>query len=330
MVQTKGLNTLKFADKLAEAPEYEPLSALSTDASSCDESIFSDRNRKLERYTRSKDRLVFCLNIINMMVTCVLLTKDPQYYVYWNALIVPALILHRVHDYYSKGWHFYMVDFCYIVNFLVIASTLFFPKSEAMTMISFGLSLGPLTFSLWYFRNTLAFTSLDKITSVTIHSQAPLTMFLVHWHDKVGNFATTVNGISPFGLGFLSKWYGSIILFYGIWAVLYYLTIFVVFGKHITRRKLETLYSYSMTDPKTSRKLLSRGARWSKLLFMFGHFRFVIALSTVAMALYFSYWLGLVWLIGFHAVIIYNGATYCIDFHSTRYEKQFIGKAKKF
>jgi hypothetical protein len=326
----KAISTAKLADKFAEVSDNEPYSAVSTDASSDSSySPFSDRNRKLERYIRSRDRLVFCLNAINMLITCILLTKDSQYFVYWNSLLVPALLVHRVHDYYSKGWHFYMVDFCYIVNILVIASTLFFPKNETMSMISFGLAMGPLAFSLYYFRNTVTYLSMDKITSVSIHSQAPLTMFLTHWHDKAGVFSTAFNGMSPFGISFLSKWYGSIIAFYGIWALVYFTIIFIVFGKYIKTRKLETLYSYSMTDPKTSRRLLSQGARWSKLLFMVGHFRFVIALSTLSIVFYYSYWAGLIWLVAVHGVALYNGATYCIDYHSSRYEKQFTGKAKR-
>lgn len=331
MVQTREYNTPILSDKLSKAPELEPLSALSTDAcSDSSSSHFSDKNRKLERYIRARDRIVFCLNFINMIVTCVLLTKDAKYFVYWNALIVPALLLHRIYDYYTKGWHFYMVDFCYWINLMVIATTLFFPKNEIMSMTSFGLSLGTLAFSIYFFRNSQAFTSMDKITSLLIHNQAPLTMFLVHWHDKAGNFAASVNGLTPFGFEFLSKWYGSIIVFYGIWAVLYCATIFLVFGKHIKKRNLETLYSYTMADPKKARKLLSRGAKWAKLLFMFHHFKMVIGFSTLAMIFYYSYWAGLLWLVAVNAVALYNGATYCIEFQSTKYERQFLWKSKKF
>jgi len=169
---------------------------------------------------------------------------------------------------------------------------------------------------------------MDKITSLVIHNQAPLTMLLVHWHDYAGNFATSANGLPAFGFNFLSKWYGGIIVIYGIWAMLYCATIFLVFGKHIKRRNLETLYSYTMADPKKARKLLSRGAKWAKMLFMFHHFKMVIGLSTIAIIFY--YWAGLLCLVVVHAIAIYNGATYCIDFQSTKYERQFLWKNKDF
>lgn len=331
MVQTKEYNTLDFSEDLLKTSELEALSGVSTDAcSDSSSSYFSGRDRKLERYIRARDRNVFCLTVINMIVTCVLLTKGATYFVYWNAFIVPALILHRMFDYYSKGWHFYMVDFCYVVNFLVITTTLFFPKNEIMSMVSFGLSLGTLSFSIYFFRNTNTFMSMDKITSLVIHNQAPLTMFLTHWHDYAGEFTTSAYGLKTFGFDFLSKWYGGIILCYGIWAVLYCATIFLVFGKHIKRRNLETLFSYTMSNPKNARKLLSRGAKWAKLLFMFHHFKMVLGLSSIAIVFYYSYWAGLLWLVVVNFIAIYNGATYCIEFQGAKYERQFLFKNKKF
>jgi len=221
-----------------------------------------------------------------------------------------------------------MIDFCYWVNLVVIASTIFFPQSEILNLLSFSLSFGPLMLAIYFFRNALALTSLDKVTSLFIHNQAPLTMFLIRWHDKSGLFAPAVNGISEFGIPFLSKWYGSILVFYGIWALIYCAIIFLIFGKHIKRRKLETLYSYSMADPKTSKRLCKRGEKYSKLFFMVHHFRMVMIFSTLAILCYYNYWVGLLWLVGNHAVAIYNGATYCIDYHSSRYERQFLPKNK--
>jgi hypothetical protein len=331
MVHTNELSALKITRKVAETSETEPVSAVSavstdyTDYSSdCSSSALFEKDRKHERNVRNADRFAFCLNVVNIIVCSVLLTKEPQYYVYWNAIIVPALILHRVFDYYSKGWHFYMIDFCYWVNLVIITSTVFFPQSEVLNLLSFSLAFGPLMLAIYFFRNTLALTSMDKITSLFIHNQGPLTMFLVRYHDRSGLFAPAVNGVSEFGIPFLSKWYGSILIFYGIWAVIYCTLIFLVFGKHINRRKLETLYSYSMADPKKSKKLLSRGPKWSKMLFMFHHCRMVLIFSTLAVLCYYNYWVCLLWIVGNHAVAIYNGATYTIDFHSSRYERQFL------
>ena len=327
MVQTE--DTKRTLSKLS-VPELELMSATSTDyTSDASSAYFSEDDRKREMYIRSYDKKVFCLNMINMIVTVFLLAKDPKYFVYWNSVFIPALLINRAFDYYSKGWHFYMIDFCYIVNLLVIASTFFCPRNEIMFMISYGLSFGPLGFSIYYFRNTHALTSLDKITSLAIHNQAPLTMFLVHWHDKSGVFFTSANGLPEFGTAFLLKWYVGIIVFYGIWAIVYSSMIFLVFGEHISRKKLQTLYSYSMSDPKTAKKLLSRGIKWSKALFMFQHFRMALAFSTLAIVFYYSYWAALTWLLALNLVAIYNGATYLIDYHSTRYEKQFIYTSKR-
>mmetsp|Transcript_66280 Transcript_66280/g.76921 ORF Transcript_66280/g.76921 Transcript_66280/m.76921 type:complete len:331 (-) Transcript_66280:162-1154(-) len=328
MVQVKELNTFKLSEKLAEAQDMDINSGFSTDASESSSMYYSEKQRKHERYVRARDQIVFCLNVLSLLVCCVLLTKNPKYYVYWNALIIPFLMIHRTFDFQSKGWQFYMIDFCYAVNLLVVITTVFFPSCLILSLISFGLALGTLTFAIYFFRNSLAFTSIEKVTSLFIHFQAPLTMFLLRWHDHSGNFAISSATLSDFGLSFLAKWFGGIIGFYGVWALFYCSMIFLVFGKHISRRNLQTLYSYSMSDPKHSKKLLSRGAKWSKFLFMFNHFKVVVGLSTVTVAFFFSYWLGLLWLLSNLLIALYNGATYTVEFHSLKYEKQFTHKNK--
>jgi hypothetical protein len=328
MVHVAQLNTFKLAEKLTEAQEMDLASGMSTDASDSSSIYYSEKQRKHERYVRARDQIVFCLNVLSLLFSCVLLTKDPKYYVYWNAIIIPILMIHRTCDFQSKGWQFYMIDFCYAVNILIVISTVFFPGNLILSMISFGLSLGALTFAIYFFRNSLAFTSIEKVTSLFIHFQAPLTMFLIRWHDHSGHFAISSASLSDFGLSFLAKWFGGILGFYGVWAIFYCSMIFLVFGKHISRRNLQTLYSYSMSDPKHSKKLLSRGARWSKFLFMFHHFKLVMGLSTVTLVFFFSYWLGLLWLVSQLLIALYNGATYTIEFHSSKYEKQFTYKNK--
>lgn len=328
MAKLQELNTFKLAEKFTEAQEMELASGMSTDASESSSIYYSEKQRKYERYVRARDQIVFCLNVLSILICCVLLTKDPKYYAYWNAFIIPVLMIHRTFDFQSKGWQFYMIDFCYAVNLLVVISTVFFPSNLILSLISFGVSLGTLPFAIYFFRNSLAFTNIEKITSLFIHFHAALTMFLIRWHDHSRHFAISSTTFSDFGLNFLAKWFGGIVGFYGIWAIFYCSMIFFVFGKHISRKNLTTLYSYSMSDPKHSKKLLSRGAKWSKFLFMFNHFRLVMGLSTVTMAFFWNYWLGFLWLISLFCVALYNGATYTVDFHSTKYEKQFTHKNK--
>ena len=93
-----------------------------------------------------------------------------------------ALILIRWFIYKSKKWHYFLFDFCYFVNFLILVyfwspwkPTWFFPSI-------FVLSHGPLLFAIALWRNSIVPHSLDKMTSLFIHISPPLTTWGVRWY----------------------------------------------------------------------------------------------------------------------------------------------------
>ena len=93
-----------------------------------------------------------------------------------------ALILIRWFIYKSKRWHYFLFDFCYFVNFLILVyfwspwkPSWFFPSI-------FVLSHGPLLFAIALWRNSIVPHSLDKMTSLFIHISPPLTTWGVRWY----------------------------------------------------------------------------------------------------------------------------------------------------
>jgi len=271
------------------------------------------------------------MNFVHLIMTAILVTKDAKYYAYYNVFMTWSLILHRGYEFYTKGWHFYMMDFCYLVNFIVACHVVFFPKAEIMFFAGFALSLGPIFNSVSYYRNTLAFHSTEKTTSLFIHSSPPLTMFLIHWHDKSKHFASSNMGIQEYGPIFLAKWYGSVIALYGAWVVVYYIVLFKILRGHIVKNNYDTLYDHAMGDPRTAQGLRSKGEKWTVFMFIWVHFRYVLQFITITQIFYYFYWVGLAWVIYNHALGIYFGGTYYINYHSERYERNLLswGKAKK-
>jgi len=305
-----------------QALDLKVTSPTTTDASStASETPTLDKQFRVGDSIRKSHHIKFCLNFLNLIITAALVTKDAKYFAFYNAFLTFTLIVHRTYEFYMKGWHFYMIDFCYLVNWIVIAHTVFFPKSEVMFFAAFALSMGPIFNAVSYYRCTLAFHSTEKTTSLLTHSSPPLAMFLIHWHDKSKYFISAINGVQEIGPTLILKWYGSVLALYGAWVIFYYIVLFKIFRRHIVKNKFETLYDHAMADPRTSRELRSKGEKWTQFMFIWVHFSYVLQFITLAGIFYYSYWIGLVWVIYNHLVGIHNGGTYYIHYHSERYVK---------
>ena len=315
-----------MVNKSSPSPKLKESSPASTEIS-CTESDSPTHNKQVQAsiFIRKSDRIKFFLNVLSLIITAALVTKDAKYYAFYNVILISILLTHRAYEFYTKGWHFYLLDFCYFVNTIIIIHVLFFPKSEIMFFASFVLSIGPVLTAVPVYSCALSFHSTMKTTTLLIHSSPPLAMFLIHWHDKSKYFFSAATaGVQEFGPSLLMKWYGSVFLMTGVWVVFYYVAIFKVFRGYTTRNKLETLYDYMLSDPKTSDEIRSKEEKWRPFMFMWIYIRFVLIFITLSGIFYYSYWIGLVWVIINHLIGVYNGATYYINFHSERYEKTLL------
>lgn len=105
----------------------------------------------------------------------------------------------------EKKYHYFLFDFCYYANLLILAYVNFFPKSETLFAICFAFCtgipvvratlglfepqanvflIGPLAWSILAWRNSLVFHSLDKTTSLFIHLTPNLLFYALRWLDK--------------------------------------------------------------------------------------------------------------------------------------------------
>lgn len=106
--------------------------------------------------------------------------NDNRFY-YFVCVFVPMLTLIRAIHYRSKGWHYYMVDFCYFSCF----STLYFISldrtNEKLFRTLFLFANGALAMSVAAFRNSMVFHRLDYMISVMIHVVPMLTTLRIRW-----------------------------------------------------------------------------------------------------------------------------------------------------
>eukprot|EP00252_Welwitschia_mirabilis_P018175 TRINITY_DN40424_c0_g1_i1.p1 TRINITY_DN40424_c0_g1~~TRINITY_DN40424_c0_g1_i1.p1 ORF type:complete len:371 (+),score=47.21 TRINITY_DN40424_c0_g1_i1:119-1231(+) len=149
--------------------------------------ILSKQAKKIaeqaEEHERFINKVTHCLGVLGFGAFCFLLGSRPQDipYVYCCLFFVMAPL--RWIYYRFKKWHYYLLDFCYYANAILMTMVLFFPRSEKLFMICFAFSEGPLAWAIIVWRCSLVFSSLDKIVSVLIHLLPGTVLFVVHWWE---------------------------------------------------------------------------------------------------------------------------------------------------
>ena len=88
---------------------------------------YNKKKAKLARYlhsapfTRSSDKATFVYGVLQLVVYVFILGRFENTFIYdYHCLKMTAMIVGKWLYYKSKGWHYYMTDLCYFVNFIVI------------------------------------------------------------------------------------------------------------------------------------------------------------------------------------------------------------------
>lgn len=71
--------------------------------------------------------------------------------------------------YKSKGWHYYMTDFCYLASAIVNVFLWLQPKNQFLFILSFMYANGCVALSVGAFRNQMVFHKIDNLTSLALH-----------------------------------------------------------------------------------------------------------------------------------------------------------------
>ena len=122
------------------------------------------------------------MGVALLMTTTYLLGRFPNshYYNYHSGVIVMLVII-RLFYYRSRGWHYYLFDFCYFANSLMLYFILVSPKSDYLFKICFVYATGTFGMAIGAFRNSMVFHKLDNLTSVCIHAIPLATFWNIRW-----------------------------------------------------------------------------------------------------------------------------------------------------
>ena len=274
-----------------------------------------------------RDKITFTLGTLDLLISAYWLGASPKtFYKLYSAKAVVLLALRWVY-YRSKKWHYYMFDLCYAVQILILLNVWVFPLNITLSKVTFAFSLGPLLWSILAFRNSLVYHSLDKVTSLFLHF-FPACVAWAHRFHPPDALEASFLGQGEESKGRKDQWETASpwelcllpMVPYLIWAILYFMKIFVISSKKIQERQYETLYNYV-----TSRKglfsvvVLRFSKKWQPLAYQIFH----MALTQAVMLLNTLWWSNSTAALGFivaaFVVAAAHGASFYFDHFAHRY-----------
>eukprot|EP00850_Spirogloea_muscicola_P022634 SM000304S11856 [mRNA] locus=s304:118630:122224:- [translate_table: standard] len=141
--------------------------------------------QKADEHEHLINKVTYCVGVVAFGALCFMMGARPQDIPYLYCAVFAVATPLRWAYYWSKKWHYFLLDFCYYANVIFISQLLFFPKSEKLFLVCFSFAEGPLAWALIIWRCSLVFSSLDKILSVLIHLLPGTVIFIIRWWDPI-------------------------------------------------------------------------------------------------------------------------------------------------
>ena len=283
-----------------------------------------------------RDKIVFFVGVVNVALIAYIVGRAPaEYYHYWTFKCL-TLFSWRWFSYRKKGYHYLMLELCYVGNFLGIASTYGWPTSILLRKVSFAFGAGPLLWSIVAMRNSLIFHDVERTSTLMMHASPAITVWTLRWYPAE-KWLSSLNAaqLSAFHT---SSWFDLFVvpmLFYIGWVVFYYLTTFVLLRERIEGRGRVTMFQL-MVPKKDSeaakRSPLARTVhkfpeKLQPLAYLGCHFA-AGSLSFMPIKLFWDYWylhtLALLYCLG---LSVWNGGNYYFKVFAKRYLAQLQEEA---
>lgn len=302
---------------------------------------------KLKPSQQMQARMIYTFGLTNTALTFFLAGRSARLTAAYFALKIVALMATRWYLWKKRGWHYYLVDLCYLVSLGVAGITLG-PILARMMMQQtvapaewlfrglWGLSVGPLAWSVSAFANRAFFHSIDHLGTLTIHVSPALVMYAVHFEGPVhtyGNMGSAlvrsydlyqwglplsfaswesfVSSLGALGSSIGYTWACAMML-YMMWISVYSIIIFFVAAPRIKKRGYQTLFRFVIDGPNPVGKYfrsISHDEWTLRLLFICLHGTFAAITSLVAAILFHSKGLSLAWVMAVGVTAVWNSSS---------------------
>ena len=112
----------------------------------------------------AREKLSFIAGVLNIFISGYLIGAHPEYFYYWFTLQFLYFMPIRYYTYQKRGYHYFLADMCYFVNFLLMLTIWVAPQSKRLFISTYCLAYGNNAVAIAMWRNSLVFHSLDKVT----------------------------------------------------------------------------------------------------------------------------------------------------------------------
>lgn len=112
----------------------------------------------------AREKVSFIAGVLNVFISGYLIGACPEYFSYWFTGQLVYFMPVRYYKYKKIGYHYFLADLCYFVNFLALLSLWVFPHSKRLFLSTYCLAYGNNAVAIAMWRNSMVFHSLDKVT----------------------------------------------------------------------------------------------------------------------------------------------------------------------
>ncbi|KAG9245196.1 hypothetical protein BJ878DRAFT_548698 [Calycina marina] len=128
-----------------------------------------------------REKVSFICGVLNVLISGYLIGGYPEFFHYWYTVQLLYFMPIRYYTYQKRGYHYFLADLCYFVNFMVFLSIWVFPQSKRLFISTYCLAMGNNAVAIAMWRNSMVFHSFDKVTSLFIHIMPCVTLHsIVH------------------------------------------------------------------------------------------------------------------------------------------------------
>merc|ERR1711935_359656 len=215
-------------DDVEEASEETRLLGVEVDDEQTEIEAAAEKLRSDMMSEKMFGKLAFTIGVTNMLLSLFLFLQHFYFFIYFYSIKVPILFAVRFVLYYQSKNHYFMLDFCYFGNLLMMAflwpNILKISTSEPwLFLVVWGVINGPVAWAVVGFGNSLVFHSIDKTTSLFLHLTPTMVSYVVRWHlQKDFNVCEPGEGACSLGYQFTYIVGGGCLYFFSH-GFLYYL-----------------------------------------------------------------------------------------------------------
>ena len=268
--------------------------------------------------------MTFIVGVMQVIFQAYFLGRYPhRFYYLYHSVVLSMLVFGKWVYYKSMGWHYYMTDFCYAANALLLIFLNVYPKSDILFKMCYFFSNGALAVAVGAFRNQMVFHKMDNLSSLALHMFPQLCLWNLRWHTIP--YEQTLPEAERMFLDIdtsfdVYKFFVYPLCFYFCWVSVYFTINFVVAARRIRERNYDNMFHY-YANQKWSRDFMYRlGPSFAPIIFISAHFIFFFLCHCCSMLVLYSYPFATFCIVLWLTWSIWNGSCFYMDYFSKKYE----------